>query len=863
MFYYNVEKNTWSVPRFDRELTRLLNPESDPDFDGDLDIDAYSDIYSETSAADDRNEPKPAPVCRHACCLAEDGHSMYVSGGQCDVEEVSSQLFRYDFETERWTALRDFVARYDHIITAYNRKIWAFGGLSPEMDKCTDVVWYDLDSDAVGYINIIDDPMLLSYPTPSAATHGYTPGYSGTVLDVSLPGFATQDYPLSVTAIDLVTLKRRNIVHSSYIFSEYTWYHIFSLGPAFVILGTPGTQQSSDPQITHMFYWDLREFGFLDPHAQNEPDEREGTLSYDLLHMFRDGILADFEITCVQGDERPSLFHNVIQPTEAPPAVSTPSYPYELSGSTVLDSASPAPSLHSAEGVLGDGDSISDLAIPNQPYHSSGLKSASSVNLVQTNPINPGAISTAIAATVDVASQASGSSGDIPSTIADQQNPPAQLSRSQSLQRQLANAGTSVRAYPYHTGRNDLPMFKQSLPIRVHSLILYSRWPHFRRIMQSGMSEVRARNIYIPEPVTWVRKLVEYIYSDSVSSYTVNDVAALLILSNLYELPRLRRLCLEHISKSSVTAQNAVIVYWRAQQAAEYDLQKTAASYCLQHWSQIVRTPEFEALPRDILVMLCQEASSTSIMIPKMQVTHPIYNQSTSTVNNLKAQDSQQESQPQPNILQTPQRQRRRSSHFNPNYSQSSGSQTQQPTFSHAASTPIASSTPTRLQTPRETQQQEVTAPYDRSTQLPQSPFPRDPDDRSLGTLDSRALASGLSIDSSSSTVAQGVTITATAGSGGQNSSFSGMLPRRYRSTSGSERWGQFVESLNASHLPAAPVNSQANEESQSHESNEEEEEEGDGADEEHDNYPVAGQNHDDEDRAGDDEGDNEDTDMS
>lgn len=98
--FITMSKKHLVSPRFDRELTRLLNPESDPDFDGDLDIDAYSDIYSETSAADDRNEPKPAPVCRHACCLAEDGHSMYVSGGQCDVEEVSSQLFRYDFETE-------------------------------------------------------------------------------------------------------------------------------------------------------------------------------------------------------------------------------------------------------------------------------------------------------------------------------------------------------------------------------------------------------------------------------------------------------------------------------------------------------------------------------------------------------------------------------------------------------------------------------------------------------------------------------------------------------------------------------------------------------------------------------------------
>lgn len=151
---------------------------------------------------------------------------MYLSGGHGDLS-ISSQLYCYNFETEEWTMLRDFVDRYDHQIIAYNRKIWAFGGLTSEMTKSSDVYWYDLDSDAVGYITISDDPTGLSYPIPSAATHYYTPGYPGTILDVSLPGFATEEYPLSVTAIDLVTLKRRNIVRPSAIFFEYTWLRIF------------------------------------------------------------------------------------------------------------------------------------------------------------------------------------------------------------------------------------------------------------------------------------------------------------------------------------------------------------------------------------------------------------------------------------------------------------------------------------------------------------------------------------------------------------------------------------------------------------------------------------------------------------
>lgn len=585
------------------EIARLLNVDAGQ-INDDLEFEALSD------ALDNQPEPttKPLPVQRHALCLSEDRKSMYLSGGQGD-SLISSQLYCYNFETEEWTMLRDFVDRYDHQIIAYNRKIWAFGGLTSEMTKSSDVYWYDLDSDAVGYITISDDPTGLSYPIPSAATHYYTPGYPGTILDVSLPGFATEEYPLSVTAIDLVTLKRRNIVRPSAIFFEYTWLHIFSLGSAFVILGNLGNRQETNLEATHMFYWDLREFGFLDPHAQNEPDEREGTLSYDLLQMFRNSLLTDFEIDCVQGDQRPPLLHHVTKNnTDTSACTSTPSgfpasyNPYEsLTGNTVLDHNSPAPSLHASEGLLGETDSVVDLAVIPNNQNKSFLQSELSVNMNNSTVSN------------NSASAAENHLSDSPSPTADSLS----FHHSKSLKRQLTlNDSNGSRPNPFKNPRDGLPVFKLSAPVKTHFLILYSRWPHFRRIMQSGMSEARGRRIYIPEPVAWVEKLVEYMYTDSVSDYTVDNVSGLLILANLYELPRLRRLCLEHISRSSVTPENAVTVYWRAYLATETDLQKTAAAYCLQHWSQIVRTEKFETLPKDIMVMLCQEASSPNI-IPK------------------------------------------------------------------------------------------------------------------------------------------------------------------------------------------------------------------------------------------------------
>lgn len=622
IFYYNVETNVWSVPSTDTEINRLLNPmESNPD---ELDFEPLSDAL-EHSPQDDTT--KPLPVQRHALCLSEDEKSMYLSGGHGD-DSISSQLYCYNFETEKWTKMRNFVDRYDHKIIAYNRKIWAFGGLTSDMVKSSDVFWYDLDSEAVGYITISDDPMALSYPTPTAATHYYTAGYPGTILDVSLPGVATEEHPLSVTAIDLVTLKRRNIIRPSNIFSEYTWLQIFSSGPNFVVLGNLGNREETNLEFTHMFYWDLREFGFLDPHAQSEPDEHEGTLNYDMLKMFRNGLLTDFEITCVQGDQRPPLLHKVVNNTIPTPLnASTPSEnvtngynPYEsVNGNTVLDRGSPAPSLRASEGLLNETDSVLDLAtIPIQ-----ASKSTAQSDLSLSFARNP-TISTQPVSSTDAAASSSGS----PSPTTDSLT----FQPSKRFKRQLTpNSYSSSRLTAIKASRDDRPVFKLSAPIRTHSLILYARWPHFRRIMQSGMSEAHSRRIYIPEPVSWVKKLVEYMYSDSVSTYTVDDVSGLLILANLYELPRLRRLCLEHISRSAVTHENAVTVYWRAYLATETDLQKTAAAYCLQHWSQIVRTEKFETLPKDIMVMLCQEASSPSIPIPQVSASVGLSRQPSTT----------------------------------------------------------------------------------------------------------------------------------------------------------------------------------------------------------------------------------------
>ena len=104
------------------------------------------------------------------------------------------------------------------------------------------------------------------------------------------------------------------------------------------------------------------------------------------------------------------------------------------------------------------------------------------------------------------------------------------------------------------------------------------------------MNEFHSRKLYIPEPVAWVRKLVEFMYRDSIDGCNIDEITGLLVLANLYELPRLRNLCIESISKQGITDATAVTIWQRAYEADEEVIRRNAALHCFRHWGQIVNS---------------------------------------------------------------------------------------------------------------------------------------------------------------------------------------------------------------------------------------------------------------------------------
>ncbi|KAK9460425.1 uncharacterized protein V1516DRAFT_676600 [Lipomyces oligophaga] len=157
--------------------------------------------------------------------------------------------------------------------------------------------------------------------------------------------------------------------------------------------------------------------------------------------------------------------------------------------------------------------------------------------------------------------------------------------------------------------------------IHAHSLILMARWPHFQRLYHSHMLEFEQKRLDIPEPYSPVYSLLYFLYTDTIpSSDTIPTTARLLVLSNMYTLPRLRDLCLARL-RDGFEVPTAAIIWDCARIAQEHILQHNATRFCLRHWGRIVRTPAFSSLSKESLVELCANVDLEATVVGELRVS--------------------------------------------------------------------------------------------------------------------------------------------------------------------------------------------------------------------------------------------------
>ena len=79
------------------------------------------------------------------------------------------------------------------------------------------------------------------------------------------------------------------------------------------------------------------------------------------------------------------------------------------------------------------------------------------------------------------------------------------------------------------------------------------------------MLEFHTKKMHIPEPYSVVRAFLYYLYTDSIAKDpetgpTLSDVAGMLVMANIYDMPRLRLLSLDRLGKE-LDVEHAAIIW--------------------------------------------------------------------------------------------------------------------------------------------------------------------------------------------------------------------------------------------------------------------------------------------------------------
>ncbi|KAI8380798.1 hypothetical protein BD560DRAFT_453078 [Blakeslea trispora] len=134
--------------------------------------------------------------------------------------------------------------------------------------------------------------------------------------------------------------------------------------------------------------------------------------------------------------------------------------------------------------------------------------------------------------------------------------------------------------------------------IFVHQVILLTRWPHFKHIHKSGMSEAVEKKMTIPEPVEVIMAFLKFLYSDRLDeSEPWQVVCDLMVMANMYLLYRLKKICCERLFKHHLTIESCGLIFEKAILAEETGLKLLTLGFMFQNYGLILKSNLLMDLP--------------------------------------------------------------------------------------------------------------------------------------------------------------------------------------------------------------------------------------------------------------------------
>lgn len=526
----------------------------------------------------------PRGRARHAAHIHDD--KLFVSGGKTrdGHTAVSDDFFYLDLKTWTWSRVWRFVARYDHYIWSHNTKLWAAGGLSEEEERVGDVWWLDFQGVSAfqGAPSFGASARLTAASSPAQATGLFAP-------PSSLQGSSPASYIANSSSVQIgVSTQSRKV---SSIAPGSVSNITFHSGPDLPI---------PNAGVHYYLYSSGLLLDFATPASSDAPMEislNALDLSTHRWQKLADGrdifkLAYRWHFCCLNQDGTQAwLLGSPLEQTSGQAGA-------KLSSILHID-------LRKL-GLLGN-------KLAHESRYDGNLLASS-----DSQPVSHlSAIGTDLARTFDTPPE-SGSGCDFVIT---------------AISDGAAEATVDMDEHDLAEGNTAADTRRYSRPIHVHRFLLSARWPHFARLYEAQMTEFHTKRMHIPEPYTAVRAFLFYLYTDSItagpdsvlfdnaedspshlSAPTLENVAGMLVMSSIYDMPRLQQLCVARLVRQ-MDIEHAPLIFERASAARELWLKRRAASFCMMHWGRIVRTEAFKALARDAMLELCEEVDTEARVI--------------------------------------------------------------------------------------------------------------------------------------------------------------------------------------------------------------------------------------------------------
>ena len=481
---------------------------------------------------------------------------------------VLDDICYLDLKTWTWSRTWRFVPRYDHTSWVWGGRIWVFGGMGEDMERSNEIWWLDLRGTPAFESSAVDEQVepyttanrrlsrnhYHSHSNPTLGSSGYAANSSS--VQVTSPNMSHRQAPVAPGSISSI-----KFVSSPNLPTQAlgTHFHVYSSG-CLLDFVTPANISSVETSLTALDLDTLRWRKLADGKELFKPNYR-----WHYCAMNEDA-------TCAWLLGCPNEGSNLAGNSE------------ELSDVLQIDLAK--------LGLLGN-----KLAGESQPISDNISAYDSRVSGHLTG------IGADLALIFDQAPE-TGSGTDFVVT--------AERSNSGTEDAFLSNSTNAEFTKP-------TTPINTSQPIHVHKMMLRARWPHFDRLYTSQMAEFHTKKMHIPERYSTVRSFLHYLYTDSIVphpqyGFTLADIAGMLVMSNIYDMPRLRLLCINRLSRE-LDIEHAALIWERASTAGENWLRRRAANFCMLHWGRIVRTAAFRSLDRGSLATLCEESDVDSRVV--------------------------------------------------------------------------------------------------------------------------------------------------------------------------------------------------------------------------------------------------------